>query len=67
MSATCDRHRAQPQHGALDHRELDINSFAAQLVEVADHDDAVEHCDAEKSYKADAGADAQIKMADNER
>ena len=58
---------AQPQHGALYHRELDTDSFAAQLVEVADHDDAVEHRDAEKGYKAHAGANAQVKMADNER
>ena len=62
-----NEHRAQPQHSALYHCELDVDSFAAQLVEVTNHDDAVEHRDAEKGYKADTGADAQIKMADDER
>ena len=62
-----DEHRTQPQHGALDDGEIDSDSFAAQFVEVADHDDAVEHGDAEERDEADARADAQIEVADDER
>ena len=52
---------------AFDDSKFDIHSFAAQFVEITHHDDAVEHGDAEERDEADAGADAEIKVPDDER
>jgi hypothetical protein len=46
-----NEHRAQPQHSALYHCEFDVDSFTAQVVEVTDHDDAVEHRDAKRCIR----------------
>ena len=57
------KHRTQPQDGAFNDRKLDVQSFAAQFVEITHHDDAVEHGDAEERDKTNARADAQIEIA----
>src|SRR5581483_376982 len=62
-----DQDGSQPKDGAFDHSQFYVHSFAPQFVEVAHHDDAVEHRDAEQCDEADARADAEIKLADDER
>src|SRR5689334_22219636 len=50
---------AQPGEGALDHGLADRAAFAAQLVDVADQHDAVQHGDAGEGDEADSGADGE--------
>ena len=62
-----DEHRSKSQDRALEDCEVDGHAFSSQFIEVTDHDHAIEHGDAEEGDEADARADAQIKVSDDER
>ena len=54
------QHRAQAPCGALAHRLMQRDAAFAQLTEIADHDEPVEHRDAEQRDEADRGGNRQI-------